>query len=491
MSLILSGTDGLSDVDGSAATPAIRGTDANTGMFFPAADTIAFTEGGVESMRIDSAGNVGIGTSSPSTQLQMNSGAATYSDQLRIRNTNFGNADIGVGSGVMALATDMSNITFYTSSSLGTTGSALPTNERMRIDSSGNVGINNTSPAVLASTTQVAIKANASADSMFVAQNSNGLTTAKFGFQFTGGVDNPVIGSFTNHPFLFLTNNTERMRITSAGNVGIGTSSPSSGLEVYRATSTTGSLTDASLMLSTTATTGRKVSIGFGLGGGVANTCAAVIGYDVTNGAGAGLGDIYFSTRNTTADSTPTERMRITSGGDLLVGTTSFSVGTNGISLGSASNSRININNNTDYGIEMYGSTSSRVSFYSSNGSSTRVGAITVNTTNTTYGTSSDYRLKENIAPMTGALAKVQALKPVTYTWKADGSEGQGFIAHELQEVIPDAVVGEKDAVDKDGKPTYQGVDTSYLVATLTAAIQELKAELDSVKAELQTLKGN
>ena len=69
MSLILSGTDGLSDIDGSAATPAIRGTDANTGIFFPAADTIAFAEGGVEAMRIDSAANVGIGTASPAYKL--------------------------------------------------------------------------------------------------------------------------------------------------------------------------------------------------------------------------------------------------------------------------------------------------------------------------------------------------------------------------------------------------------------------------------------
>jgi len=71
MTLILSGTDGLSDIDGTAATPAIRGTDANTGIFFPAADTIAFAEGGAEAMRIDSSGNVGIGTSSPASKLDV------------------------------------------------------------------------------------------------------------------------------------------------------------------------------------------------------------------------------------------------------------------------------------------------------------------------------------------------------------------------------------------------------------------------------------
>jgi hypothetical protein len=72
MSLILNGTDGLSDVDGSASTPAIRGTDANTGIFFPAADTIAFAEGGAEVMRIASDGKVGIGTSSPGRELHVN-----------------------------------------------------------------------------------------------------------------------------------------------------------------------------------------------------------------------------------------------------------------------------------------------------------------------------------------------------------------------------------------------------------------------------------
>jgi hypothetical protein len=116
------------------------------------------------------------------------------------------------------------------------------------------------------------------------------------------------------------------------------------------------------------------------------------------------------------------------------------------------------------------------------------VGEIRTSTTATQYLTSSDYRLKEAVAPMVGALAKVQQLKPVTYKWKLDGSDGQGFIAHELQEVVPECVTGEKDAVDAEGNPQYQGIDTSFLVATLTAAIQELKALVDTQASTITTL---
>ena len=119
----------------------------------------------------------------------------------------------------------------------------------------------------------------------------------------------------------------------------------------------------------------------------------------------------------------------------------------------------------------------------------TNVGAITSNGSSTSYVTSSDYRLKENVQPMTGALATVALLKPCTYTWKADGSAGQGFIAHELQEVVPDAVNGEKDAVNEDGSIKPQGIDTSFLVATLTAAIQELNAQQAALKAEFDAYK--
>ena len=121
-------------------------------------------------------------------------------------------------------------------------------------------------------------------------------------------------------------------------------------------------------------------------------------------------------------------------------------------------------------------------------GNTTNVGSITTNGTGVTYGTASDYRLKENVVPMTGALATVAQLKPVTYKWKSDGSDGQGFIAHELQAVVPDAVHGEKDAVHVDGKPVYQNVDTSFLVATLVSAIQEQQALIESLTTRLTAL---
>jgi hypothetical protein len=125
--------------------------------------------------------------------------------------------------------------------------------------------------------------------------------------------------------------------------------------------------------------------------------------------------------------------------------------------------------------------------FYN-NGFSALVGQISIDGSTASYLSISDYRLKDNVAPMTGALAKVAQLKPVTYKWKADGSDGQGFIAHELQAVVPDCVTGDKDAVDAEGKPKYQGVDTSFLVATLTAAIQEQQAIISAMETRLAAL---
>jgi hypothetical protein len=177
------------------------------------------------------------------------------------------------------------------------------------------------------------------------------------------------------------------------------------------------------------------------------------------------------------------ESMRINSDGNLVLGTSTV-----GGIADAGFRARINFASSSGLRLDTTSTNATQaVQFVYNN--NTQVGTIATTTTATTYGTSSDYRLKENVAPMTGALSVVQALKPVTYNWKVDGSDGQGFIAHELQEVVPDCVTGEKDAVNEDGSIKPQGIDTSFLVATLTAAIQELKAELDTVKAELAALK--
>jgi hypothetical protein len=177
-----------------------------------------------------------------------------------------------------------------------------------------------------------------------------------------------------------------------------------------------------------------------------------------------------------------TERARIDSSGNLLVGATSahnFAIPSIQAG-GSNANAIISVRRNTT-------SSADQIIFYNPNGS---VGSISTSGSATTYATSSDYRLKNTIAPMTGALAKVALLKPCTYKWNVDGSDGEGFIAHELAAVVPECVTGEKDAVDAEGNPQYQGIDTSFLVATLTAAIQELNAKVDAQAAEIAALKG-
>ena len=186
------------------------------------------------------------------------------------------------------------------------------------------------------------------------------------------------------------------------------------------------------------------------------------------------------------------ERMRIDSSGNVLVGTTSANFGPKfAVSTGAADATTIQFNGNyTGMHIVNSANTSYTAIKFWNNGVAGTVGNISCTTTATTYTTSSDYRLKENIAPMSGALDKIVLLKPCTYTWKSDGSEGQGFIAHELQAVVPDCVTGEKDAVNEDGTIKPQSIDTSFLVATLTAALQELKAIVDTQAAEIQALKG-
>lgn len=115
----------------------------------------------------------------------------------------------------------------------------------------------------------------------------------------------------------------------------------------------------------------------------------------------------------------------------------------------------------------------------------TAYASIQTTGTTVTYGTGSDYRLKTNVTPMTGAAAKVKSLKPCSYNWLSEPTlQNDGFLAHELAEVVPQAVVGEKDAVNADGSMKIQQVDLSYVVPLLTAALQEALARIEALEAK-------
>ena len=119
-------------------------------------------------------------------------------------------------------------------------------------------------------------------------------------------------------------------------------------------------------------------------------------------------------------------------------------------------------------------------------GDGNRVGSITFNGSGTAFNTSSDYRLKNNIADLTDATTKIKELKPKKFSWIRDKNNTlvNGFLAHEVSSVVPDAVIGDKDAKDADGNPEYQQIDQSKLVPLLVKTIQELEARITKLEGK-------
>ena len=289
------------------------------------------------------------------------------------------------------------------------------------------------------------------------------------------------LSSSNNAGLLFFTTasgtNAEKMRLDSSGNLGLGVtpSAWASGFKAFQVAANTA-------MWGGTGATGPSYfsnNVIFDGARKYINTAAAS-----EYQQNAGRHEWYTAPSGTAGAAISfTQAMTLDASGSLLVGTTTVTAtGIGGATFVPQSLGRA---------ILRCGSTSNvagteLLQFYNSSGMQ---GVIQTNATGTAYTSLSDYRLKEDIAPMTGALAKVAALKPVTYKWKIDGSEGQGFIAHELQAVVSECATGTKDAVDEEGNPKYQGIDTSFLVATLTAAIQEQQALILTLQADVAALK--
>jgi hypothetical protein len=202
-----------------------------------------------------------------------------------------------------------------------------------------------------------------------------------------------------------------------------------------------------------------------------------------------------------TVSTNGSERAQFDAAGNLLVGTTSSqanvtaSDNTSGFSyqIVAGINSGVGIGSTAknDYATQLnrQGNTDGGIAAFRRNG--VLVGTISVTGSATTYSTSSDYRLKEDVQPMVGASDRLMALKPVNFAWKVDGSRVDGFLAHEAQEVVPECVTGEKDAVDDEGNPQYQGIDQSKIVPLLVAALQEALTKIEALEARVAALETN
>jgi hypothetical protein len=446
-----------------------------TGIGSIVSDNVSISTVGTEKVRIDSSGNVGIGTSSPGYRLDVLSGDTT--------------ASVGYAMRLRSNATATAATIQFTNSSVSTQNGTITVTDAglmsfsgaVYINSSSNVGIGNSSPTAKLDVTgavkvsgQLTVGPSGSIYSpeihaayvsgtsqLFIRNLSGANRIDSYNDPITALYPLQLLGSVIN----LQTTDITRLSIDASGNVGIGTSSPT-GISTYPTLDIRGSA-----------------------GGGLRYGYSTVNGFLYANSAG---GQIGLNTNDPLAFFTNAlERMRIESSGNLLVATTNstpgngsgnnvsgFAVSTNGTTWASRDGFEALSVNRVD--------TTGGVLRAASAG--TQVGGISVTSSATAFNTSSDYRLKQDIAPMTGALIKVAALKPVTYKWKRDGSDGEGFIAHELAEVCPQAVTGAKDAVDADGNPEHQGIDTSFLVATLTAAIQEQQALITSLTARITAL---
>jgi hypothetical protein len=504
-------------------------------------DFMALWTNSGQRMTIDSSGNVGIGTSSPAQKLHID-GVLLFENNDEIRFKDSGATQrtaIAMSSNDLNIGTSAGgNLKFYNGSSY---------TERMRIDSIGNVGIGtgatvsanlhvNSGAANLAGLFE---STDAGVTITLIDDSTTGGSAAEHGLNTVG--DQLEIRAVDN--LSFETSGDERMHITATGSVGIGTDTPGTLLNLAGADT-------AILRLENTDTTlVAEQLIGgidfFANDGSTNGTGAKVQIKGISTSAAGTVTALTFGTSGSTS-ATAVEVMRIDASGNVLVAKTAATGATVGVELRATGQLIATASGTYPAYINRLGTDGAAVTFAKTD---TVVGTISVTGSATAYNTSSDYRLKEAWVPMTGASERVQALKPINFAWKADGSRVDGFLAHEAQAVVPECVTGTKDAMmdeeyevtpavyediitpaieavaevpavyDVDGVlvsemvpaveaeaerteqrlvteavmgtrsvPDMQGIDQSKLVPLLTAALQEALTAITDLKARVAAL---
>jgi hypothetical protein len=411
-------------------------TTGNTILGDASTDTLNVGNGGLIK---DASGNLLVNTSTAVTYIIANDGAMASVPKLEVAST-----DANAAASIIRYSNDATGSNLFIGKSRGTTANSKTVVQAG--DQLGSLSFFGTDSDEFQTASSIA---------SFVNTASNNAVSADLRFYTT------PTGAYVG---------VERMRLDASGNLLVGTTSS---LYTYA---------------------GRGIveingSSESWLGLNIGGTTASFIRAEVNdlNIINTRAGNTIFSTSNT-------ERVRIDASGNLFIGSTAVQVNTTRLQVEATgvSYAGVFINNNSGYQtITCWNKATSGTVYFVEFGSGTSYnsrGSITYNGTVVAYNATSDYRLKNTIAPMTGALDKVALLKPCTYKWNSNGVDGEGFIAHELAEVFPNAVAGEKDAVDDSGNPKYQGIDTSFLVATLTAAIQEQQAMIDELKAKVAAL---
>ena len=433
---------------------------------------MTFYTGGSERLRIDTSGNVGIGTSSPASILTIykptagsNPIGSTSNSALRLQTdaSEFNEkAEIQFQAGTVAantgevIAAISSLYTTYNAANDG--GGALlfstrqstatgGLRERARIAHDGTLTLRAGGSANLTHVFNFnenggeiqLMNASGTADILFDSLSGTGRLLT-----FNGGLQ---IGTIGAHALTFNTSDIERMRITSAGNVGIGITAPSAKLAFANTVSTNGYDADKIRFFDSE---GNVYGIGM---------AAFILGYRADN-------HVFY-----TSAASPAERMRIDSSGNLLVGTTSAGA--------SNSNSVLLIPSGGLVTAQHANGTAAGTAYAVFNLNGVKIGSITqYGTTAVLYNTTSDQRLKENIQDSASASSLIDAIQVRQYDWKSDGSHQRyGFIAQELVAVAPEAVHQPADPEE------MMAVDYSKLVPMLVKEIQSLRARVAALES--------